>query len=342
MSHRIGPAFLQLGPRVGAKVDPWFAWLTIAVLSCPLVVSAGTVSYQYDILKRLTQVTFPGATTVHYTYDRAGNQTARLVTNAFDADLDGYVDVVDVCPAVPDPEQLDTDRDGTGNACDQDDDNDGYSDIVDNCPLTPNPVQKNSDADGLGNSCDADDDNDGLDDDSEWLADTDPETPDLALHLVKGANFVALPFVGVSPATSTELLDELAPHAQSITRFGAEGTNVHAAADSSNFAFPLHPGGYVIHMHEAITVILRGAEAVGGPSMFPGANLVGFYPTPPALDGFGLLARLATQASVTSLARFNAATGRYETAVLAAGEAVGENFPIERGVAYLVGISATD
>ena len=135
LSHRIGPAFLQLGSRVGAKVDPWFAWLTIAVLSCPLVVSAGTVSYQYDILKRLTQVTFPGATTIHYTYDRAGNQTARPVTNAFDADLDGYVDVVDVCPAVPDPEQLDTDRDGTGNACDQDDDNDGYSDIVDNCPL---------------------------------------------------------------------------------------------------------------------------------------------------------------------------------------------------------------
>ncbi len=102
-----------------------------------------------------------------------------------DADGDGVGDLCDSCPGVVN-ENVDTDGDGTDNACDTDDDGDGIPDIADNCPLdvgasadsdgdgvgdlcdncvgTPNPGQGDNDGDGLGNDCDPDDDNDGVDD----------------------------------------------------------------------------------------------------------------------------------------------------------------------------------
>jgi len=48
---------------------------------------------------------------------------------------------------------LDTDSDGTGNACDTDDDDDGTDDGPDNCPLIANADQLDTDGDGLGDAC---------------------------------------------------------------------------------------------------------------------------------------------------------------------------------------------
>jgi len=57
-----------------------------------------------------------------------------------DADMDGVLDCVDLCPQVADPVQGDFDTDGVGDACD-------------NCPWTFNPGQEDSNSDGIGDAC---------------------------------------------------------------------------------------------------------------------------------------------------------------------------------------------
>ena len=53
-------------------------------------------------------------------------------------------------------------------------DKDGVGDDVDNCPNIANTDQVDTDGDGQGNACDVDDDNDGLNDDDELVHGTDP------------------------------------------------------------------------------------------------------------------------------------------------------------------------
>jgi hypothetical protein len=52
-----------------------------------------------------------------------------------DADGDGVPDRNDDCPSLANPDQIDTDGDGLGNACDPDDDGDGLLDESDCAPL---------------------------------------------------------------------------------------------------------------------------------------------------------------------------------------------------------------
>ncbi len=80
---------------------------------------------------------------------------------ANDADGDGICESVDNCPLIENADQLDTDDNSQGDACDSDDDDDSYADAADNCPLQVND-QTDTDGDGAGDACDADADADGV------------------------------------------------------------------------------------------------------------------------------------------------------------------------------------
>ena len=93
--------------------------------------------------------------------DEVGGMLRFLAFNAgADNDGDGVLDGVDNCPNDANADQLDTDSDGQGDACDTDDDNDTVLDGADNCPLVANTDQTDTDGDGQGDACDTDDDND--------------------------------------------------------------------------------------------------------------------------------------------------------------------------------------
>ncbi len=72
-----------------------------------------------------------------------------------DGDDDGVGDNGDNCPAIANSDQVDTDSDGTGDACDDDKDADSVLNDADNCPMVANTNQIDSDVNGSGDACDA-------------------------------------------------------------------------------------------------------------------------------------------------------------------------------------------
>ena len=80
-------------------------------------------------------------------------QNESIDQNYADNDSDGYYDLIDNCPFVSNPGQIDTNSDGIGDMC-SDQDDDGLIDAEDNCPSSFNPDQSDSDGDGIGDTCD--------------------------------------------------------------------------------------------------------------------------------------------------------------------------------------------
>lgn len=66
----------------------------------------------------------------------------------FDQDKDGVVDQKDNCVSISNSDQADSDNDGLGDICDDDDDNDGLTDDVEK-EIGLKPTQTDSDTDGI-------------------------------------------------------------------------------------------------------------------------------------------------------------------------------------------------
>lgn len=115
-------------------------------------VKAITVIYNYDNIGRLTQVTCSASNSIAYVYDPIGNI---ISSTSFyvDTDNDTISDQLDNCPLVSNINQMDTDNDGAGNACDPDDDNDLIPDVYELAnglnPLDNGDATSDYDIDGL-------------------------------------------------------------------------------------------------------------------------------------------------------------------------------------------------
>lgn len=81
-----------------------------------------------------------------YVSDPGNRRVVRLSYD--DADSDGAIDARDTCAGLANPDQRDTDRDGRGDACDDNDDNDAVPDGADLCPRSAR--QPDANGDGCG------------------------------------------------------------------------------------------------------------------------------------------------------------------------------------------------
>lgn len=103
------------------------------------------------------------AVVVKVTDPHSASNTRSFTFTLVDGDSDGVADYRDNCPAVSNTNQLNTDADSEGNACDLDDDNDGIPDTFELAngldPLLASDALLDKDGDGLNNlqdyqSCD--------------------------------------------------------------------------------------------------------------------------------------------------------------------------------------------
>jgi Thrombospondin type 3 repeat len=151
-----GPILQNGGSRTGGVFHNG-----LFMQATPNMVDAGTEFTAAGIAYRLGLVT-GGPFTIRGVRFQVLAEEIVVATAVLDSDGDGVPDDLDNCPDEANANQLDTDADEEGDACDADDDNDTVADAGDNCPLDANPDPADADGDGAGNVCDTDDDNDGV------------------------------------------------------------------------------------------------------------------------------------------------------------------------------------
>ena len=190
-SHFILPGNLQNGPDALILYDPegnildavmWGANTSLGLLGTVATnIPPGSRNYAHSIgADSTTDTTLQAPNAVITTSGiwslaaatpgtlNVGQTNYMLSVSYLDVDQDGILDHEDNCPWEYNPTQVDTDGDGTGDACDPDIDGDGILNGADNCVYVPNAGQEDLDADGIGDTCDPDIDGDGVGNESDY------------------------------------------------------------------------------------------------------------------------------------------------------------------------------
>ncbi|MDF1543859.1 MAG: thrombospondin type 3 repeat-containing protein [bacterium] len=159
--------------------------------------TSGTGAFQFSSVgggSKLIQIRKDGYWPIDTVLMMSSNQQLNLTLELLiDTDGDGFLDDVDNCRYVHNPDQSDIDGDQVGDLCDNceiisnssqaDSDFDQVGDLCDNCINAANPNQTDTDSDLLGDSCDnctavynpgqVDSDFDGIGDSCDTCTDTD-------------------------------------------------------------------------------------------------------------------------------------------------------------------------
>ena len=251
---------------------------------------------------------------------------------------------------------IDHDGDSIFDVDDPDDDNDGLSDIDEGTagtdPFDPdtdhdgmndgsdafarNPAEQlDTDEDGIGNHADLDDDNDGLTDVAEVANRTDPLNPDIRFQLGDGTYFISLSLT--TDVDAAALLDRLGPGALSIARLHPTSNSWEAYDGGATGNFPLEPHvGYALRVNAEVDEVVTGTLAGRTVALSQGVNFVGFPVSNDVLNASQLLRLIGDTSVVSSVTTLNSETARFETVAYDGDEVVGTDFPIQRGIGYLV------
>jgi hypothetical protein len=141
-----GPRFESFG---NVQVDPALLHPGVNTFDMLFEDWGGLTGFRWELFGTLSAATNPDA-------DHDGVPDP-------DADSDGVPDATDNCTVIANLDQVNSDTDGAGNVCDDDDDNDGVLDTDDAFP-TDAGESADTDGDGIGDNVDGDDDNDGVGD----------------------------------------------------------------------------------------------------------------------------------------------------------------------------------
>jgi hypothetical protein len=281
-----------------------------------------------------------------------------MAFDASDADDDGIADSVDNCAGVENIEQADRDRDGIGDACDDDIDGDGVENSLDQCPATP--TGESVDATGCHDTL-ADDDGDGHTNPQERNALSNPfdarSVPEVTiLPLREGFNMVRFPAEVLAYKNLSTLMGEALGGSDTISRllvldaltqeFHERGYDASGQFYGEQMGFggssegpATDLGGLIIYAKQDATLEFSSKYCPVW-NLLPGVNLVGSPCVPAGLTAFQLLQAIGDEAVVSSIQRFNRDSGRFETAAYVEGLPAGKDFPIVASEAYFVHMRA--
>lgn len=147
----------------GTDTSARLSGATVRITGGPTITTTSTGLYEFEMPAGTYTITASKAGFVTESVTRTvtsggtiwGSMGLVSTVMPVDTDGDGHVDTADNCVDVANADQLDTDLDDEGDACDGDDDGDLVPDEDDNCPLLSNAGQADSDGDRVGDACDA-------------------------------------------------------------------------------------------------------------------------------------------------------------------------------------------
>lgn len=259
-----------------------------------------------------------------------------------DSDGDGVPDIFDNCPFVSNPDQSDTDGDGSGDACDGDSDGDGLPDSFE-LAFGSDPFVADSIIAGIPDG-DLDFSLDGRSNREALAAGDDPLVPRIAL--VAGLNLFTYPVEVAAGFSAYGLLAQLGGSTvvERVLKYDPASGQYLEARHSGNSAagvnFPVAGGdGLMVYLKSPRTIEFPGTVAYRQAEVRDGPNLLRVPSLPPGSDSFDLFTILGQHGSVASIQRLLPDEARFETFTTRAGTPESRPFAARPSETYLVHMS---